>query len=544
MGHKLSRSAAGPADDHLLCPTGLYPDSTVDLKKLRRLILEGKLSPCYKGLEEDEASDPEQPLEDCPICFLMYPAVNRSRCCGKGICTECFLQVKPRRGETSALCPFCKAPCYAVEYRGPKSPEEHEAERIEQQRVIEHMIRSTQDGATPAASAAELQASPPPMPTRGPPAAGQAHEKRSVCTAAAASSSHAPAPEDPEEMMVQHAMWLSAQEQSSGTACSSTPAEMKGIQTHGSKDNIINEMLVMMGLAEGNGAGRGDSTVIDEIITAMLGPGGGVAAQPLGQASGPSLPDRASQAGAEASSSNSVRDGRLQHLQSQASLSATRSLQMDALSRYLLQPGKDPSKQIPEQELRVGMVMVEQLLAKGTPSSSTAAAASAAVAEQVSEPSAKPQQVGENTRAEAATGPPRRGSEVPSAPLVDLLSDIQLNVAGQLGGGEAGSSSAGLLESLHRDDSRMAASLNMADQISQWSRPSDSEGRPLADSRVEKTTAASDSQLAGRLSMVDDQVAAAVGNRDVGVMAALEDADAAYRERLRLQDEAMRKAFQ
>lgn len=32
-------------------------------------------------------------LEECPICFLAYPALNRSRCCDKEICTECYLRV-------------------------------------------------------------------------------------------------------------------------------------------------------------------------------------------------------------------------------------------------------------------------------------------------------------------------------------------------------------------------------------------------------------------------------------------------------------------
>ncbi len=32
-------------------------------------------------------------LEECPICFLYYPALNRAKCCSKGVCTECFLQV-------------------------------------------------------------------------------------------------------------------------------------------------------------------------------------------------------------------------------------------------------------------------------------------------------------------------------------------------------------------------------------------------------------------------------------------------------------------
>lgn len=31
--------------------------------------------------------------EECPICMMFYPVMNTSRCCGKRVCTECFLQV-------------------------------------------------------------------------------------------------------------------------------------------------------------------------------------------------------------------------------------------------------------------------------------------------------------------------------------------------------------------------------------------------------------------------------------------------------------------
>lgn len=35
-------------------------------------------------------------MEECPICFLSYPLLNTSRCCGKRVCTECFLQARVR----------------------------------------------------------------------------------------------------------------------------------------------------------------------------------------------------------------------------------------------------------------------------------------------------------------------------------------------------------------------------------------------------------------------------------------------------------------
>ncbi|KAG9147785.1 hypothetical protein Leryth_026912 [Lithospermum erythrorhizon] len=51
--------------------------------KSLQLILGSKLAPCYPGDEENGLD-----LEECPICFLHYPSLNRSRCCTKGICTE------------------------------------------------------------------------------------------------------------------------------------------------------------------------------------------------------------------------------------------------------------------------------------------------------------------------------------------------------------------------------------------------------------------------------------------------------------------------
>jgi hypothetical protein len=50
-------------------PQGLYPHPDIDLKKLRRLILEAKLAPCYPG-----ADDPRADLDECPICFLVSTA--------------------------------------------------------------------------------------------------------------------------------------------------------------------------------------------------------------------------------------------------------------------------------------------------------------------------------------------------------------------------------------------------------------------------------------------------------------------------------------
>ncbi|CAH8381386.1 unnamed protein product [Eruca vesicaria subsp. sativa] len=118
----------------------LYMNKDVDFKKLKKLILESKLAPCYPGAEESSSHD----LEDCPICYLYYPSLNRSRCCMKSICTECFLRMKNPSSSQPTQCPYCKTSNYAVEYRGGKTKEEKNIEKIEEQRVIEAKIRIRQ----------------------------------------------------------------------------------------------------------------------------------------------------------------------------------------------------------------------------------------------------------------------------------------------------------------------------------------------------------------------------------------------------------------
>ncbi|CAI9784316.1 unnamed protein product [Fraxinus pennsylvanica] len=123
-------------DDKYTKPQGLYQLKDVDKKKLRKLILESKLAPCYPGDDECGCD-----LDECPICFLYYPSLNRSRCCKKSICTECFLQMRSPNSTRPTQCPFCKNLNYAVEYRGVRTKEEKCLEQIEEQRVIEAKIR-------------------------------------------------------------------------------------------------------------------------------------------------------------------------------------------------------------------------------------------------------------------------------------------------------------------------------------------------------------------------------------------------------------------
>ncbi|XP_010278034.1 PREDICTED: uncharacterized protein LOC104612343 [Nelumbo nucifera] len=137
MGNRICRKST--VEERFTRPQRLVRNpSNVDYKKLRKLILSQKLAPCFDGVE-DSNNNPD--LEECPICFFYYPSLNRSRCCMKGICTECFLQMRPYNAMSSAQCPFCKTPSYAVEYRGARTQEEKGLEQAEEQRVIEAKIR-------------------------------------------------------------------------------------------------------------------------------------------------------------------------------------------------------------------------------------------------------------------------------------------------------------------------------------------------------------------------------------------------------------------
>ena len=64
-------------------------------RTLRRMILERRLAPFYRGEDEPGAATDER--EECPICMLFYPGgLNRANCCGQGLCSECWLQICPR----------------------------------------------------------------------------------------------------------------------------------------------------------------------------------------------------------------------------------------------------------------------------------------------------------------------------------------------------------------------------------------------------------------------------------------------------------------
>mmetsp|Transcript_5112 Transcript_5112/g.15374 ORF Transcript_5112/g.15374 Transcript_5112/m.15374 type:complete len:463 (-) Transcript_5112:1653-3041(-) len=131
----------------MLCWEGRSMLKDSEVKKLKKKVLTGKLAPFYPGIDGDEVGvSSSSDSEECPICFLSYPALNRSKCCGKGICSECFVQLKVSNKRPSsssskrleqAQCPFCKEDKYEVAYHGKKSWEEKSAELEEERKVEE-----------------------------------------------------------------------------------------------------------------------------------------------------------------------------------------------------------------------------------------------------------------------------------------------------------------------------------------------------------------------------------------------------------------------
>jgi len=114
---------------------GSTPDAQEwDVKLIKKIILEKKLAAFFPSFDDITMKND---LEECPICFLYYPGgLNRAKCCKKGLCTECFIQIK-KGPNFDITCPFCNQPHYVVYYSGPLTKEEKEKEVLEEQKVIE-----------------------------------------------------------------------------------------------------------------------------------------------------------------------------------------------------------------------------------------------------------------------------------------------------------------------------------------------------------------------------------------------------------------------
>jgi hypothetical protein len=109
---------------------------------VRRWILDGKVAPRFPTIEVESTTDTSADSE-CPICCWYYIANNTTTCCGKPLCTECYLQVRPPRAQI--VCPFCNSSKFGVHYNGPTSAEELAKRQIEDQLTIEAQIRASRE---------------------------------------------------------------------------------------------------------------------------------------------------------------------------------------------------------------------------------------------------------------------------------------------------------------------------------------------------------------------------------------------------------------
>ncbi|KAF9182267.1 SNF1-interacting protein, partial [Haplosporangium sp. Z 767] len=185
MGNTSTKEKTDSVDGGALLPHGIYTGpQDYDFRIVQRLILQRKLAPFYKGLEDwDDSEDAQEEKKnqqktttnsisnsnnknfshsrthsqsnhnlarggnssnnnysnadrhladserekkrlyqgaiECPICFLYYPRnINRTRCCDKPMCTECFVQLKRLESAPteSPACPYCVEPHFGVIY--------------------------------------------------------------------------------------------------------------------------------------------------------------------------------------------------------------------------------------------------------------------------------------------------------------------------------------------------------------------------------------------------------------------------------------------
>ena len=131
-----------------LRPKGEFKNVSSDVfAKAKQMVLHGKIAPFEDGCDCEDSGGGAQQLEECPICFLSFPALNRTKCCSKGICSNCFFAVKttdyrhedapPKTLRHLLLgnCPFCKCKPFEVEFKGRRSAEERQRELEEEERV-------------------------------------------------------------------------------------------------------------------------------------------------------------------------------------------------------------------------------------------------------------------------------------------------------------------------------------------------------------------------------------------------------------------------
>lgn len=143
MGSGLSSEKRNSVEARHCVPLGLYPKCLWDLRSLRKLIMDKRIAPIFKGVD-DPPSDVV--MDECPICMLYYPGgLNVARCCKKDICTECFLQIRLPGNGPRPTCPYCQREGFEVSFSGPKSAAARAKEAEEERKVTELQEKMRQE---------------------------------------------------------------------------------------------------------------------------------------------------------------------------------------------------------------------------------------------------------------------------------------------------------------------------------------------------------------------------------------------------------------
>ncbi|KAJ6231742.1 protein sip5 [Anaeramoeba flamelloides] len=91
----------------------IYEEISWDCGFVKKQILQKKLSPLF----EPSGNSTKFSNCVCSICYYYFPILNQTHCCNKGICTECYLQIQPKKQATSKdLCPFCRKNSFKIKY--------------------------------------------------------------------------------------------------------------------------------------------------------------------------------------------------------------------------------------------------------------------------------------------------------------------------------------------------------------------------------------------------------------------------------------------
>ena len=136
FGRREMVSTGAPVDPGLV-PRGVTAHCSNDVWAIARsAVLERKIAPFEDGIDSDATPVDSSCVHNCTICCLDFFALNRTRCCGVDICSNCYFRVKTekyvRDQETPkklchlllAHCPFCKSKPFEVVFTGGESIEE------------------------------------------------------------------------------------------------------------------------------------------------------------------------------------------------------------------------------------------------------------------------------------------------------------------------------------------------------------------------------------------------------------------------------------